>query len=152
MWKKCLLRGAVSYCICATATLIVHLICTLCGASSMCVPAFIARVGDEMTATLLQPLLIALIGFAFGAGSILFEIERWSFLLQGAVHFAVTGAVWIGVEMVCFAPITPPAVVSFALSSAAAYAITWGAQYFAWRAQVRRLNKQIHRKNAGGAQ
>lgn len=152
MWKKSLLRGAVSYCICATATLIAHLIAALCGASSLCVPDFIARVGSEMTATLLQPLLIALIGFAFGAGSILFEVERWGFLMQGAVHFAVTGSVWIAVEMFCFAPIAPPAVVSFALSSAAAYAITWGAQYFAWRAQVRHLNEQIHLRNAGGTQ
>lgn len=151
MWKKSIARGVVSYCISATAALLASLITILCGAPTVCVPAFVERVGSEMAAILLQPLLIGLIGFAFGAGSVLFEIERWSFLKQGAAHLAVTAAVWIVVELICFAPITPPAVLSFALSTVATYAITWGAQYLAWRAQVRQLNEQIHLKNGEDA-
>lgn len=147
MWKKSFARGAFSYCICVTAVVFACLITALCGAPMVCVPAFAERVGSELTATLLQPLLIGLIGFAFGAGSVLFEVERWSFLKQGAAHLAATAAVWVIVELVCFSPITPPAVLSFALSAAGTYAITWGIQYFVWRAQVRRLNERIHEKN-----
>lgn len=147
MWKKSLARGAGSYCICVTVSNVVSMILGLCGQTSSCIPAFVERVGNPLTAMFLQPLLIGLIGFAFGAGSVLFEIERWSFFRQGAAHLAVTAAVWIAVELICFSPITPPAVLSFAASAAVSYAITWGAQYFALRAQIRRLNEQIQRKN-----
>ena len=152
MLKKSLVRGAVSYCICVTATVFACLITTLCGVTIVCVPEFVDRVGSETTATLLQPLLIGLIGFAFGAGSVLFEIEHWSFLKQGAAHLVVTAAVWIVVELICFAPNTPPAVLSFALSTAATYAMTWGVQYLVWRNQVRALNEKIHERNGGDAQ
>lgn len=147
MWKKSLARGAVSYCICVTVTTIAALIVVLCGAEYACTPDFIARVGNEHAAHFLQPLLIGLIGFAFGAGSVLFEVEHWSFLKQGALHLALTAAVWILVELICFSPITPPVVLSAALSSIATYGITWGIQYFVCRAQVKKLDAQIRMRN-----
>lgn len=147
MWKKSLSRGICSYCISVTLTILTYLIIVLCGTKQVCTPAFAERVGNPLTAVFLQTLLIGLIGFAFGAGSVLFEIERWSFLKQGAIHFASTLAVWIVVHLICFSPVTQPAVISFAASSAATYAITWGIQYFVWRAQVKKLNEQIQRKN-----
>ena len=147
MWKKSLIRGISSYCISVTLTVLSYLIVILCGSNNVCMPAFIERIGNPLTAVFLQTLLIGLIGFAFGAGSALFQIERWSLLKQGAAHFSITATVWIGVELICFSPITPPVVISFTVSAAATYAITWGIQYFVWRAQVRKLNEQIHRKN-----
>jgi len=147
MWKKSLGRGAVSYCVSATIHVIIQLIAVYCGSATISTPTFIARAGGEPAAALLQPLLIGLIGFAFGAGSVLLEIEQWSFLKQGAAHFAVTAAVWIIVELICFSPITPPVVLSFSVSAAVSYALTWGVRYFVWRTQVRKLNEQIHLKN-----
>ena len=149
MWKKSLARGAFSYCCCVTITLATSMIAVLCGAPQACTPDFIARVGSETAASLLQPLLIGLIGFAFGAGSVLFLIERWSFLKQGALHLLLTAAVWISIELICFSPVTPPVVLSFAISAAATYAITWSIQYCVWRAQVRRLSEQIRIRNGG---
>jgi len=146
MWKKCLTRGAVSYCVSATVTLLGGLIAVLCGAPQVVTSEFAGKAGGALTATLLQPLLIGLIGFAFGAGSVLFEIETWSFLQQGAAHLALTAAVWIPVELFCFST-TPPAVLAVSLSAAATYIVTWAARYFVWRAQVRKLNEQIHLKN-----
>lgn len=147
MWKKSLARGMTGFCISATATVFAGLITGLCGAEHACTSDFIARVGSEVTAVHLQTLLMSLIGFAFGAGSVLFEMEKWSFLKQGIAHFTVTAAVWIIVELICFTPVTPPVVLGFALSAAATYAITWSIQYFVWRAQVMKLNEQIHRIN-----
>ena len=147
MWKKSLLRGVFSYCTSVTVTLLVSLITVLCGAPQMCTQEFIARVGGELPAILLQPLLIGLIGFAFGAGSVLFQLEKWSFVQQGAVHLALTAVVWIAVELICFWPVTPPVVISFSVSVGGTYAITWGVQYFVWRSRVRALNEQIHRRN-----
>lgn len=147
MWKKSLIRGMSSFCTSVAVTVFVGLIAGLCGAEYVCTPEFVSRVGGSLTAAYLQPILLGLIGFAFGAGSVLFEIESWSFLKQGAAHLAITAAVWVPVELICFSPVTPPVVLSFTLSAAATYAITWGVKYFVWRAQVRRLNSQIHRMN-----
>lgn len=147
MWKKSLIRGLCSFCISVTVTVFVGMIAGLCGAEFVCTPEFVARVGSNLTAAYLQPILLGLIGFAFGAGSVLFEIERWSFLKQGAAHMAITAAVWIPVELICFSPVTPPVVLTFTISAAATYAITWSAKYFVWRAQVRRLNSRIHHMN-----
>ena len=147
MLKKILQRGMQGYCISVTATVFAGLISGLCGAKHACMPEFIARAGSEVTAFPLQTLLMSLIGFAFGAGSVLFEIERWSFLKQGAIHLGITAAVWIAVEVICFSPITLPMALVFTLSAAVTYAITWFLRYFVWRAQVRRLNEQIHLKN-----
>lgn len=147
MWKKALARGAVSYCVSTTIAVLTALVTLLNGAETVCVPTFVERMGSESAALLLQPLLIGLIGFAFGAGSVLFQIEKWSFLRQGAAHIAVTAAVWIPVELLCFSPITPPVVLSFTLSAGASYAITWSILYFVWRANVQKLNENIHLKN-----
>lgn len=147
MWRKSLLRGLSSYCISVTVTLLVSMLLTAYGLKSICVPSFILRAGGDLTAALLQPLLIGLIGFAFGAGSVLFEIERWSLLKQGVAHLAITASVWIAVHLVCFYPLTPPAVIIFALSAFVSYAITWGAQYFVLHDTVRRINERIRKKN-----
>lgn len=147
MWKMSLIRGACSYCICVTINILVCLILCLSGVEAVCTPAFAARVGSAAAASFLQPLLIGLIGFAFGAGSVLFEIERWSFLRQGALHIALTAAVWIVVELICFSPITQPVVISFTCSILFTYTVTWIGRYLVWRAQIRRLNEQIHQMN-----
>lgn len=147
MLKKSLLRGWCSYCISLIATMIAALITALCGVEHLCTQDFIARMGNENVAFILQTLLMSSIGFAFGAGSIFFEVERWSFLQQGAAHLALTSAVWIIVELVCFTPVTAPVVNNFLLSAAATYAVTWSIQYFVWRAQVKKLDAQIRSRN-----
>ena len=147
MWKKSLLRGLSSYCISATVYLMITAVILLCGAENACMPEFIQRAGSVQLAVCLHQLLIALIGFACGAGSVLFEMERWSLLKQGAAHLACTLAVWVVVYRICFFPITPPVVTGFSVSALISYAITWSAQYFVWRGKVRTLNEQIHRRN-----
>lgn len=147
MWRKILHRAACGYCATVTISLIASLISALCGAEHMCMPEFSARVGGENIGFILQTLLMSLIGLAFGAGSVFFEIDRWSFLQQGAAHLALTLAVWVAVELICFTPVTTPVVISFLLSAAATYIITWSIQYFVWRAQVRQLDARIRMKN-----
>lgn len=147
MLRKSLLRGLSSYCGCVTVTVFVSMISGLCGACYPELSLLSACPGGAVASAYLQPLLIGLIGFAFGAGSVLFEIERWSFLRQGAAHLALTAAVWIPVELICFRPITPPVIASFTASAFATYAITWTVQYFVWRARVRRINEQIRHRN-----
>ena len=140
MWKKSLFRGVSSYCVCVTVAVLVGMITGLCGAQRACMPEFAGRVGSEVTAAFLQPLLIGLIGFAFGASSVFFEIECWSFLKQGAAHLTVTVAVWIAVELICFTPISAPAVISFAASAVTTES---GSTVFTWTAAVSPVHRSV---------
>ena len=67
-------------------------------------------------------------------------VERVGSPVTAAGLQALTAAVWIPVELICFSPITLPAVLSFALSAGGTYAITWGVQYMVWKKRVRELN------------
>ena len=61
MWKKSLVRGASSYCISVSILLAVSTILALGGKPTVCVPSFIDRVGGNLAANLLQPLIVGLI-------------------------------------------------------------------------------------------
>lgn len=150
MFKESLRRGALCYCVCVTAANLASMVVGFCGAQTN-VPDFVERVGNPVAAAFLQPLLIGWIGFAFGAGSVLFEVERLSFLQQGAAHLAATLPAFFAVELACFGMDNVPGLLSFAASAALSYAATWLIQYFVWRAKVRRLDREIRRRNAAGA-
>ena len=51
-----------------------------------CAPELTARMGSEMGAVLLQAALCAVLGAAFGASSMIWEIERWSIARQTAAY------------------------------------------------------------------
>lgn len=55
-----------------------------------CAPELTARMGSEMGAVLLQAALCAVLGAAFGASSMIWEIERWSIARQTAAYLFAT--------------------------------------------------------------
>ncbi|MBQ8506801.1 MAG: DUF3021 domain-containing protein [Clostridia bacterium] len=108
-------------------------------------PSFAARFENETAAALAQLGLVGLIGIAFAGAAQVFELERWSFLLQGLVHFLITAAVWAPVAWLCWTPMPGHAVWISIGGWTATYAINWLVQYFLWRRKVRALNRRIHK-------
>ena len=108
-------------------------------------PRFAARFANESAATLAQLGLVGLIGVAFAGAAQVFELERWSFLKQGIVHFLITAAVWMPIAWLCWTPVPKEALWSAVLGWVGTYAITWSIQYFLWRRKVRELNRSIRR-------
>ena len=106
-------------------------------------PGFAARFPNESAAILAQLGLIGLIGMAFAGGARVFELERWSLLKQGIVHFLITAAVWMPVVWLCWTPMPSYAVWISTLGWTVTYAINWIIQYFIWRRKVRELNRSI---------
>ena len=128
---------------CTEIILMLIQFCMLMAGKSVVAPAFAARFPSETAAVLAQLLLVGMIGVSFAGGAQIFEIERWSFLKQGIVHFLITAAVWVPVAWICWAPIPKNAMWTAIAGWVGTYAIIWGIQYFIWKKKVRELNRNI---------
>lgn len=147
------MRLAVGFGSTVFVTLVIQL-CMLMAGNTVVTPTFAARFPNETAAVLAQLGLAGVIGMSFAGAAQVFEIERWSFLAQGAVHFLLTAAVWAPIAWLCWTPIPEGAMLGAAAGWVGTYAATWLAQYFVWRWKVRMLNLSIRaaqeeRENAG---
>ena len=151
MIKKMLSRALVSASICMLINQIVGICISLANADgrySPVTPAFAARFSSDTTAVVVQLLLIGLVGATFAACSVIFEIERWSFLRQGLVHLAITSAVTIPVCLYCWAPESAAGAYILCASWLFTYIVTWLSQYFIYRHRVKALDAKIRAVNA----
>lgn len=128
---------------CTVLVMLVIQFCMAQAGKSVVAPAFAARFTNEAAAMLAQLGLCGLIGVAFAGGAQVFEIESWSFLKQGIVHFLITAVVWIPVLIICWTPLPKGAIWGTVGGWFATYGITWGIQYLLWRAKVRQINRSI---------
>lgn len=119
--------------------------CMLQAGHAVVTPAFAACFRNESAAMLAQIGLVGVIGMAFAGGAQVFEIERWSFLKQGFVHFLITAAVWMPIAWLCWMPVPKEALWLAVGGWVVAYAITWAIQYILWKKKVRDLNRSIRR-------
>ena len=150
MFKKILTRCLVS----APISILISQIIALCISLGMgsgeyfpVHPDFAALFENEITPVIVQMLLIGLISAAFAAGSVVFEIEKWGFLKQGLVHFAITAAVLLPVCMICWRPADIKGVIITIISLFFTYACTWLSRYFVWRHEIKKLNAKIQSVN-----
>ena len=150
MLKQALRRALVS----APACMLINQIVGICislsnadGRYSPVTPAFAARFESPVAAVVVQLLLIGLIGATFAACSVLFQIERWSFLKQGLVHLAITSAVGIPICLFCWMPQSARGALILCLSWLFTYVATWLSQYFVYRHRVRALDAKIKAVN-----
>ena len=152
MLKKMLSRAAVSAPICMLINQIVGICVSLANADGRylpVMPAFAARFSSTTTAVIVQLLLIGLVGATFAACSVIFEIERWSFLKQGLVHMAITSVVTIPVCLYCWKPESASGVWILCGSWLFTYIATWLSQYLVYRHRIRALDAKIKSVNGG---
>lgn len=55
-----------------------------------CVPAFVDAMGSEIRAVVVQTVLCGLVGMVYAAGSVVWEVDRWSLAGQTAAYFLIT--------------------------------------------------------------
>lgn len=150
MLKKMLSRALTSAVACMAINQLIGIARSLAagdGRYSPVTPAFEARFPSATAAVIVQMLLIGLVGATFAACSVIFEIERWSFLKQGALHLLITSAVGVPVCLYCWMPASRAGAAWLAGSWVFCYAATWLAQYLVYRHHVRRLNERIRAVN-----
>lgn len=148
MGKRIIMRLTVSFGSTVFVVLLLQL-CLLMAGNAVVTPSFAARFPNEAAAVLAQLGLAGLIGMSFAGAAQIFEIEKWNFLKQGALHFLLTAAVWMPVAWLCWTPMPDGAILGAVLGWAGTYAVTWLVQYFVWRSKVRLLNRSIRAAQEG---
>lgn len=145
--KKAILRALLSFCVTGMANVFVMLVVSLCMKSDGYVPMlaeFWTLFPSQSMALLTEILLVGVIGAAFGAASVIFEMERLSFLKQGILHFAATTIVWLPISVFVWAVYRyPMAILSMAISYSATYAITWISNAIRIKKMVKEINNML---------
>ncbi len=150
MLKKILSRALTSALVCMLINQLVGVAISLAsgdGRYSPVTPAFAARFSNTATAVIVQLLLIGLVGATFAACSVVFEVERWSFLRQGAIHLAITSAVGIPICLFCWFPESRAGALTLVGSWLGTYVVTWLSQYLIYRHRVKALDRKIRAMN-----
>ncbi len=150
MKKKMLQRALTSAPICMLINHLVGICVSLArgdGRYSPVTPAFAARFPSETAAVVVQMLLIGLVGAVFAACSVIFEIERWSFLKQGLIHLAITAAVALPICLFCWLPETLGGALILCGSLLFTYVAVWTSQYLVYRHRIRALDRKIKAMN-----
>lgn len=146
MLKKIIFNAVLSF----HGTAIIHVIISLiiaCVGTDNHIPmldAYVAFFPSESVALLVEILLVGVIGGTFGACAPIFEIEKWSFLKQGVIHFLITTTVWLPISIFIWAIYKYPiAIVSTVISYACVYGITWIMSAVKYNKMAKEINKML---------
>lgn len=111
------------------------------------VPAFRSYFASDVMAVGVSNFFVGVISAVFAMSSVIFEIERWSFLKQGIVHFCVTTIVWFPIAAFLWGLfIYPQAVWRTLLGFFFTYAINWIIQYRLCRNAIKDINQTIQKR------
>lgn len=152
MWKKSLWRGTVSFSVCVTVNVFILMAKTMSAVRATgdaqtlpdLVPEYAAYFENPFMAFMVQTLLCGLIGFAFGACSVIMDIAKWSMVRQAVVHFVLTACVWVPVSIFCWG--LGRYLISFVCVFAGmlfTYTVTWTCQIIVCRKEVACINAQL---------
>lgn len=150
MAKKLLLRGILGIFIGLAIGYVITIIVSLSAETQQympCAPGFAEAVGSETGAVALQAALCALIGFVYGACSLVWEIERWGLMRQTAVYFVIAAAAMLPVAYVLrWMDGSAMGILIYCGIFVAIFACVWLIQFFLARRAVRKLNSELQRR------
>jgi len=151
MIKNALIRGINSFMYATTINVVIALIITAIvnepGFLPL-VPDYAAHFESGIVAMLLQIVLIGMTSAAFGAGSVILEIERWSLLKQSVIYFILTAVVWVPISIFCWRiDKYTTAFISTICSYTISYIITWIVQYNLCKKSVAKINQKLNEMN-----
>lgn len=108
------------------------------------VPSYLACFSNVWLAFNVYYLLVGVISGVFGACSVIFELERWSYRKQGIVHFILTSAVWFPIAVFLWGLFHYPAAVrNTFISMAVTYGIIWYMQYRSCKKSIGEINEKL---------
>lgn len=147
MLKKMAVRGSISMVISGFVNQVIMYIMILVSPDPLfvpLVPSYEAHFPTPFLAGITSYFLVGIIGGAFGAFSVFFEIETWSFLKQGILHFLATAVVWIPIAIFVWGLNEYPiAVISTTMSLAFTYGVTWWLNYMKCKKNIDIINHRL---------
>lgn len=156
MLKKAFIRGTNSFMYAiGISTVIQMLLLSFVKGMDPVLPEFGMHFPNLYTAVLVQNILIGFTSAAFGAGSVIMEMERISLVVQSILYFVLTALIWIPVGCICWGLHRyPGTMLVMGVSYTVSYVISWMVQFKQCKKNVEQINKKLLelRGEAGGNQ
>lgn len=112
------------------------------GYYSPCVPVLIETIGSEIGAVLLQAVLCGILGSAFSASSLIWEIEEWSIAKQTSIYFLITSLVMMPVAYLArWMEHSVWGFLSYFGIFAGIFVFVWFIQYVGYKQKIKKINE-----------
>lgn len=147
--KKVMLRGLLGFQLGVfmgyTITILIALLLLDKGVYTPVVPLLAEVTGNEITAVVLQYGLSGLLGFAFAAGSAVFEVEEWSLTKQTVIHFIISTVAMFPIAYFTYwMRHTLWGIILYISIFVIMYIIIWAIQSYFWRKKIKGINDKIN--------
>jgi hypothetical protein len=147
MLKKTIARGALGFPlgICIGYVITIGISMGLAtGEYYPCVPALADQFGSELAAVVFQAVLCGVLGAAFAAASVIWEVEKWSIAKQTGIYFFVVSAAMFPIAYVAGGMERSLAgcLIYFGIF-VAIFVVIWVIQYLVWKNKIQRMNASI---------
>lgn len=147
MKKQILLRGLSSFPVGIAIGYIFTILISLAwgdGNYYPCVPILVETVGSELGAVILQAVLCGFLGSAFGACSVIWEIESWSIAKQSGVYFFITSLFMMPIAYITgWMRHSLMGFISYFGIFAGIFLLVWLIQFFGWKRKINKINAHL---------
>ncbi len=148
MKTKIILRGLIGFPIGIAVGYAISIFTSLCFANgyySPCVPDLIPIMGNEINAVILQALLSGVLGTAFAASSVIWQVERWSIVRQSGIYFLIVSMVMMPIAYVLYwMEHSISGFLRYFAVFMLIFVIIWIIEYAVGRQIVKKLNAQLN--------
>lgn len=145
---KVLLRSVLGFPLGIAMGYVITIFISFClgqGDYSPCVPELVDFMGNEINAVVLQTVLCGVLGIAFGASSVIWEIENWSIVKQTGIYFIITAIVMVLCAYFMFwMEHSVKGFLSYFGIYAAIFIFIWLVQYLILRNAVTKMNSNLN--------
>lgn len=151
MFKKVIARGLLGFPLGIALGYIITIILSVIygeGHYSSAPPLLIADFESEIAAVVFQAVLCGVLGSAFAAASVVWQMETWSIARQTAVYFLVTAVVMFGVAYLN--RWMEPSLEGFLIYAAifvGIFIVIWLILRLAFSTQIKQVNDKLKSKN-----
>lgn len=112
-----------------------------------CVPELADALGSEINAVAVQAVLCGVIGAAFAASSVIWEIEEWSIAKQTGIYFAIVSMVMLPIAyFMGWMEHTVTGFLSYFGIFTGIFVVLWVTQYFSWKNKIKKINSKMQEK------
>lgn len=108
------------------------------------VPLLAKQMDNEMTAVVLQYVLMAIMGYGYAVSSSVFRVEQWGIAKRTVIHYLIITIVTLPIAYICYwMRHSFVGVLSYFGIFTIYYLIGWLAQMFFWSRKIRKINEKL---------
>lgn len=113
-----------------------------------CVPSFIERFGNEITAVIIQTVLSAVLGAGFAGCSLVWEKDEWSLLKQTSIYFSIVSVLMMTIAYICeWMEHSVKGILGYFGIFFAIFIVVWIVQYLIWKVRISKIKEGIQKNN-----